>query len=59
MMRTKAEVLILQNTPHRSCCNRFADYMGCDCLSEAVDDKVPEAPEQANDLPANPAMGEP
>ncbi len=35
--RTKAEVL--EERKHGSCCNRYGDNMGCNCLSEAVDDK--------------------
>lgn len=40
-MRTRSEVLKLQNTPHRACCNRFADQMSCDCLETALPDDPP------------------
>lgn len=36
--RTKEDVLESRNHgPAGGCCNRFADYMACECLEEAVD----------------------
>lgn len=40
-MRTKSEVIAARGTVE-GCCDRFADYLPCDCLAEAVDD--PRAP---------------
>ncbi len=38
--RTRSEVMALQSSIY-GCCNRHADNMACDCLSEAMDDAEP------------------
>lgn len=39
--RTRSEVLKeRENAVAGGCCNRFADQMACDCLSEAIDDRA-------------------